>query len=91
MKLEAHCNSYQRPPFVILDFFRPNEILKLFCIVKTFTCFPGTDMCVLFTIAVALDGTMVCVIVGVIVLTPGNVVSLGTGVGGTGGGLTVEG
>lgn len=35
-----------------MDFFPPNAILKLFCIVKTLTCFPAVDTCVLLTIAV---------------------------------------
>ena len=42
----------------MLDFFPPKEILKLFCIVKTFTCFPGADICVLLINAVDLDAVI---------------------------------
>ena len=50
-----------------MDFFPPNEILKLFCIVSTFTCFPGSEICVLVTVVV-LDGTIVLVITGVVIV-----------------------
>ena len=46
---------------MILDFFPPNVILKLFCIFSTFTCFPALKISVLFTTVVAFDGTIVFV------------------------------
>ena len=69
---------HEVPGCLILDFFPPSEILKLFCIVKTFTCFPDRAMCVFFTITVVgLDGVFVTLGgILVFVLTPGVVMSL---------------
>ena len=52
------CLLHGFPGFLMLDFFPPKEILKLFCIVKIFTCFPRADICVLLINAVDLDGVI---------------------------------
>ena len=58
LRPHGHVLLHGFPGFLMLDFFPPKEILKLFCIVKTFTCFLGADICVLLINAVDLDAVI---------------------------------